>query len=138
LPTSSQSQSGRAKQQSSRAKAVEQALAYEGNIKAIRVSESSDENSSSPSLGKSTMRTESNTVDVRGCNLSDAQEKVRDKFSTCFMSGRSVVYILHGHGTGGILKNKIRTWLKTEQLVKSFVPADRSDGGDAFTRVDLR
>jgi DNA mismatch repair protein MutS2 len=138
LPTSSQPQSGRAKQQSSRAKAVEQALAYEGNIKAIRVSESSDENSSSPSLGKSTMRTESNTVDVRGCNLSDAQEKVRDKFSTCFMSGRSVVYILHGHGTGGILKNKIRTWLKTEQLVKSFVPADRSDGGDAFTRVDLR
>jgi DNA mismatch repair protein MutS2 len=89
--------------------------------------------------GGVTMRTQSNTVDVRGCNLSEAQEKVKQKISSSLMSNNSVVYILHGHGTGGVLKSKIRNWLKSErQLVKKFEPADVSDGGDALTRVDLR
>jgi DNA mismatch repair protein MutS2 len=126
---------GETRQLSSRAKAIEQALTFEGKIKANRPDSSNNGNTSTS--GKIAMRTESNTVDVRGCNLVDAQEKVRDKFSTCLMNGRSVVYILHGHGTGGVLKSKIRAWLRSEKLVKSFGPADRSDGGDAFTRVDL-
>ena len=85
------------------------------------------------------LRTESNTVDVRGCNFEEAKDKVTATFSRCLMSGRPVVYILHGHGTGGILRNKIRSWLKQERTsVKSFQPADRSDGGDAFTQVVLR
>jgi DNA mismatch repair protein MutS2 len=84
------------------------------------------------------MRTESNTVDVRGCSLEEAKEQARDMFSTSLMSRRPVVYILHGHGSG-VLKTKIRAWLKSERhLVKSFEPADPSDGGDAFTRVELR
>ena len=132
-----------AQQQSSRSKAVEQALAFEGTPTSSRRYEGSDGTSTSSlsnslSSGKVTMRTESNTIDVRGCNLMDAQEKIRDKFSTCLLNGRSTVYILHGHGTGGVLKSKIRAWLKTEKLVKSHTAADRSDGGDAFTRVDLR
>jgi len=85
------------------------------------------------------MRTDSNTVDVRGCNLEEAKDKAATKFSSALMAGRPVVYILHGHGTGGVLKTKIRNWLKTErQLVKKFQPADKSDGGDAFTRVELK
>ena len=131
---------GKNGQQSSRSKAVEQALAFEGTTAtASRRQQGSDKTDmSSSSSGKVTMRTESNTIDVRGCNLMDAQEKIRDTFSTCLLNGRSTVYILHGHGTGGILKSKIRAWLRTEKLVKSHVAADRSDGGDAFTRVDLR
>lgn len=93
----------------------------------------------SPNSEKVTMRTDSNTVDVRGCNLNEAQELAKTKFSAALMAGRSVVYILHGHGTGGILKTKIRGWLKSERhMVKKFNPADQSDGGDAFTRVQLR
>lgn len=93
--------------------------------------------SSSASSGN--MRTQVNTVDVRGCNLEEAKEMSKDKFSTCLMAGRPVVYILHGHGTKGILKTKIRSWLKSErQLVKKWGPADASDGGDAFTRVELK
>ena len=85
------------------------------------------------------MRMDSNTVDVRGCNLEEAKDKAKTKFSSALMSGRPVVFILHCHGTGGILKTKVRNWLKTErQLVKKAQPADRADGGDAFTRVDLR
>mmetsp|Transcript_7936 Transcript_7936/g.12585 ORF Transcript_7936/g.12585 Transcript_7936/m.12585 type:complete len:153 (-) Transcript_7936:125-583(-) len=80
------------------------------------------------------MRMDSNTVDVRGCNLEDARDKVKDKISKCIMSGHNTVYILHGHGSGGVLKSKLRSWLKSEkQLIKSWKPADASDGGDAFT-----
>jgi DNA mismatch repair protein MutS2 len=140
-PKSSNGKNGLAQQQSSRSKAVEQALAFEGSSTAAsrrHKSDGTEMSSSAPSSGKVTMRTESNTIDVRGCNLIDAQEKIRDKFSSCLLTGRSTVYILHGHGTGGVLKSKIRAWLKTEKLVKSHAAADRSDGGDAFTRVDLR
>lgn len=85
------------------------------------------------------MRTQTNTIDVRGCNLQEAQELAKAKFSSCLMMGRSVVFILHGHGTGGVLKSKVRGWLQSERkLVKRFGPADASDGGDAFTRVELR
>jgi DNA mismatch repair protein MutS2 len=92
--------------------------------------------SSSPLV---TIRTDGNTVDVRGCNLEEASSMCKDKFSMSLTAGRPVVYILHGHGTSGILKTKIRNWLKSERtLVKRFSPADQSDGGDAFTRVELR
>jgi DNA mismatch repair protein MutS2 len=89
--------------------------------------------------GSLQMRMESNTIDVRGCNLEEAKERAKAKFSQCIMTGRFVVFILHGHGTGGVLKSKIRDWLKSErQLIKKFSPAEMADGGDAFTRVELR
>lgn len=54
----------------------------------------------------------------------------------------SVAHILHGHGSGGVLKSKIRNWLngiqKRGQIVKTSKPAAASDGGDAFTQVELR
>ena len=118
---------------SSNSKAVERALEAE---------RSGPRDAPAPITGggdKSTMRTQSNTVDVRGCNLMEAQDQAKAKFSAALMGGRSVVYILHGHGTGGVLKTKIRNWLKTErQLVKKFQPAAQEDGGDAFTRVELK
>jgi DNA mismatch repair protein MutS2 len=130
----------------SRAKAVEQALASEGTAsRRRRQGPSVDETQSSRdandrstvSSSSAAMRTESNTVDVRGCNLMEAQERVRSKFSAALMAGRPVVYILHGHGTGGVLKTKLRAWLVQERhkLVKEFGPADQLDGGDAVTRV---
>jgi len=89
-----------------------------------------------PSLA---MRTDGNTVDVCSCNLMEAKEKVTSKISQCKMRGHTSVYILHGHGRDdGALKSKLRTWLKTEKrLVKKWTPADQSDGGDAFTRLEI-
>ncbi|GAX28752.1 DNA mismatch repair protein MutS2 [Fistulifera solaris] len=84
------------------------------------------------------IRTQSNTIDVRGCTLEQAKSKAESAFSSCLMSNRSVVYILHGYGTGGILRNKVRNWLKTSSAVKEWAPASAEDGGDAFTRVVLR
>lgn len=92
-----------------------------------------------PTSSGLTMRTQTNTIDVRGCNLEEAKDRAKEKFSTCLMGGRPIVYILHGYGTGGILRTKIRNWLQSERkLVKSFKSADQADGGDSFTRVELR
>ena len=71
----------------------------------------------------------------------DEKDAVESKISSCLLSGRPVVYVLHGHGTGGVLKSKIRGWLKSgrrNDIVKRWAPADQSEGGDAFTRLDLR
>jgi DNA mismatch repair protein MutS2 len=85
------------------------------------------------------MRTASNTIDVRGCYFEEAKDKATEKFSTSLMGGRKVVFILHGYGTTGVLRTKIRNWLKSErQLVKSWKSADTADGGDSFSRVELR
>ena len=100
-----------------------------------------DNNSKNKNTSSSNLRTDSNTVDVRGCTLIEAQDKAKTKFSQCMLSGRNVVFVLHGHGTSGILKTKIRGWLQSESrtgMVKKFGPADAEDGGDAFTRVELR
>ena len=89
-----------------------------------------------------TMRTPGNTVDVRGCNLMEAQEKIKDKCSMILMQGRQknpMIFILHGHGTNGVLKSKLRQWLKSDRsLVKRWSAADAADGGDAFTRMELK
>lgn len=85
------------------------------------------------------IRTDSNTVDIRGNNFEEGKSVIKEKISKCLMNGQSVVYVLHGHGTGGVLKSKVRGWLKTErQLVKRFAPADQGDGGDAFTKIEVR
>jgi DNA mismatch repair protein MutS2 len=110
-------------------KSVERALMSEGRESRLPQEDPSSNRSSSP-----TMRMASNTVDVRGCNLEEAQSKVRDMVSKCLMNGQSTIYVLHGHGSGGVLKTKLREWLKSEkQLVKKWAPAEQADGGDAFT-----
>merc|ERR1712025_1361243 len=123
---------GRGGRSSRSSKAVERALKSEGNSKKTSTHV---EKKVSTSL---TMRTDGNTIDVRGCNFEDAKDKVTGKISQCKMNGHRAVYVLHGHGSGGVLKSKLRGWLKSERrLIKKWAPADSSDGGDAFTRIEL-
>ena len=84
-----------------------------------------------------TIRTKSNTLDLRGKNLMTAKQISVDFFAKKMSS--KTVFLLHGHGEGGILKTKIRDWLRSEkELVKSFAPASSEDGGDAYTVVRLK
>lgn len=97
----------------------------------------SSSSQSSTSDRGATFKMKSNTVDCIGMNFEESKRKCVDAFSKAAMQNRSVVYILHGHGTG-VLKKKIRTWLQGDrQWVKSFKPADQADGGDALTLVEL-
>jgi len=114
-------------------KAVERALKSEGRD---RINVTQVEKKVTTALA---FRTEGNTVDVRGCNFEDTKDKVTGKISQCIMNGHKSLYVLHGHGSGGVLKSKLRAWLKTEKrLIKKWAPADTSDGGDAFTRIELK
>jgi DNA mismatch repair protein MutS2 len=136
LPSSSfkASKAKKRTQGSKLSKAAEKALKTEVNNKP-----SSSLADSSQSKESVSFRTDSNTVDVLGCNFEEAKDRVRTKISQAIMNGHSVIYVLHGHGTGGVLKTKVRGWLKSEkQLVKRWNPAEQSDGGDAFTRLELR
>ena len=115
-------------------KAAEKALQQDASSRSVPIHDEA-----SKSTSKVAIRTESNTVDVRGSNFEEAKSMVKDKISRCLLTGQSFVYVLHGHGTGGVLKSKIRVWLKSEQqLVKRYSPADQADGGDAFTVIEIR
>jgi dsDNA-specific endonuclease/ATPase MutS2 len=124
----------------STATAAEKAIKAEGSSNNWQASRKPTIIADKPAASSSSeMRTQSNTIDVRGCYFEEAKDKAKEKFSTCLMGGRKVVYILHGYGTTGVLRTKIRNWLKSErQLVKSWKAADTADGGDSFSRVELR
>jgi len=85
-----------------------------------------------------TMKTNANTVNCIGCTFEESKRKCLDMFSRATVNNWSVIFILHGHGTG-VLKQKIRAWLGSErQFVKKFRAADQADGGEALTRVELK
>mmetsp|Transcript_3431 Transcript_3431/g.6468 ORF Transcript_3431/g.6468 Transcript_3431/m.6468 type:complete len:886 (-) Transcript_3431:98-2755(-) len=103
------------------------------------VNAGSSTTSTEQSSSTSVMRLSSNTVDCLGCSFEEARRKCENMFSKFMTHKHPVVFILHGHGSKGILKTKIREWLGRErQFVKKFGPADPSDGGDAFTKVELK
>ena len=82
------------------------------------------------------MRTAQNTLDLRGQRYDDA-ERETDYFLDRMTRSGGPCYILHGHGTGA-LKTGLRRFLKSDARVKTASPASHDDGGDAFTRVELR
>ena len=51
--------------------------------------------------------------------------------------GESLIFVLHGHGTG-VLKKGIRSWLAKASMIKRWRPAQPHEGGDAFTMIELR
>ncbi|NOY25753.1 MAG: hypothetical protein GXP62_07750 [Oligoflexia bacterium] len=86
------------------------------------------------SLGK--LRVQANTCDLRGQRVVDALEQVDRFLAELGGSDFDVGWILHGHGTGA-LKQAVRRHLPSRREIKRWKPADTSDGGDAFTMVEL-
>lgn len=82
------------------------------------------------------MRTAQNTLDLRGQRYDDA-ERETDYFLDRMTRTGGACFVLHGHGTGA-LKKGLRQFLKGDARVKSAKRASEDDGGDAFTRVELR
>ena len=83
------------------------------------------------------LRTQSNTLDLRGERVEEALQKVDFFLDRMIQNGGSIAYILHGHGTGA-LKKAVREWLHHCPLIESYRPASDGEGGDAFTWVSLR
>jgi DNA mismatch repair protein MutS2 len=78
------------------------------------------------------LRTESNTVDVRGLRADDALSLVDAFIDRIYGAEESVGFVLHGHGTGA-LKAAVRAHLERSPHVAKCKAADSEDGGDAFT-----
>ena len=70
------------------------------------------------------VRTERNTVDVRGLRVHEAEAAVEDQLRTA--SGP--LWVIHGIGTGK-LKRGLRDWLATLPYVERVSDAEQGDGG---------
>jgi DNA mismatch repair protein MutS2 len=82
------------------------------------------------------LRLPGNTCDLRGMRLAEAEEAVLAFVSRLKGAGERYGYLLHGHGTG-VLKTGLRARLKGAPGIIGIRPADLTEGGDAFTVVEL-
>ena len=78
----------------------------------------------------------SQQIDVRGMRAAEALEQVREFVDEAIMLGFNELRILHGKGTGA-LKEEIRNYLRTVDLVKSAKDEHEERGGAGITVVQL-
>jgi DNA mismatch repair protein MutS2 len=76
------------------------------------------------------------TVDVRGHRVDEAMDAIDRALDAAVMSGKSAIYVVHGHGTGA-LKRGVREALARHKQVATWRPADPEEGGDGCTVVEL-
>ena len=75
-------------------------------------------------------------IDIRGYRTDEAIEAVQDLVDEAVMIGIGRVRILHGKGNG-ILRQEIRSFLKTVPFVKSFADEHIEFGGSGITIVEV-
>ena len=78
----------------------------------------------------------SQQIDVRGMRVTEAIETVQEFVDEAIMLGFAELRILHGKGTGA-LKEEIRNYLRTVDLVKSAKDEHEEMGGAGITVVRL-
>jgi DNA mismatch repair protein MutS2 len=76
------------------------------------------------------VRTERNTVDVRGLRVHEAEAAVEERLR----GANGPVWVIHGIGTGK-LKRGLRAWLDTVPYVERVSDADKGDGGPGCSVV---
>lgn len=86
---------------------------------------------------RSILRTSSNTLDIRGARVADAEIEVEQAIDRAISADFGCLWILHGKGTGK-LRDGVRAHLKTHRLVERFEDAPREDGGTGVTIAYLR
>lgn len=76
-------------------------------------------------------------LDIRGYASDEGIYEVDSFLDNAFLSGASIVTIIHGKGTG-VLKNAIRSHLKKHPQVKSSRRGKFGEGEDGVTVVELK
>nr|WP_255004194.1 endonuclease MutS2 [Cyanobium sp. HWJ4-Hawea] len=79
------------------------------------------------------VRTERNTVDVRGLRVHEAEAQVEEQLR----QANGPLWVIHGIGTGK-LKRGLRAWLETVSYVERVADAERGDGGAGCSVVYVR
>jgi DNA mismatch repair protein MutS2 len=75
-------------------------------------------------------------VHLRRLTVDEAMLKLDRYLNNAFMSGLIQVKVIHGKGTG-VLRQMVIQQLPQHPLVKSFRPAEYSEGGSGVTIVEL-
>ena len=82
------------------------------------------------------VKTESNTVDLRGMRVSEAESVMEEVIALQTGSANAYangpLWFIHGHGTGK-LRRGVQEYLKTHPQVQSFEDAEQADGGKGVT-----
>lgn len=81
------------------------------------------------------VRTASNTLDIRGSRVSNAEIEIDNAISLAINSG--VLWIIHGKGTGR-LRQGVHDFLKQHSQVEKFALAEQKEGGSGVTVVYLK
>ncbi|MGI5950007.1 endonuclease MutS2 [Peptoniphilus sp.] len=76
-------------------------------------------------------------IDIRGKNFEEVRGIVEKYIDDAYISGLKSVRIIHGKGTG-VLRSKLRDYMKTIKAVKSFHDAPYNEGGDGVTVVIIK
>ncbi|MFO7628736.1 MAG: endonuclease MutS2, partial [Prochlorococcaceae cyanobacterium] len=76
------------------------------------------------------VRSERNTVDVRGLRVHEAEAQVEERLR----QANGPVWVIHGIGTGK-LKRGLRAWLETVPYVERVSDAEQGDGGQGCSVV---
>jgi DNA mismatch repair protein MutS2 len=76
------------------------------------------------------VRTEANTVDVRGMRVHEAEAAVEERLR----GANGPLWVIHGIGTGK-LKRGLRDWLATVPYVERVSDAEKGDGGPGCSVV---
>ena len=82
------------------------------------------------------VRTDRNTLDMRGMRVEEGLDAVELFLDRCLLQGQASAFLLHGHGTGA-LKQAVREWLPRCHHARRWHPGGPEEGGDAFTVVEL-
>ncbi|EDX75116.1 MutS2 family protein [Coleofasciculus chthonoplastes PCC 7420] len=81
------------------------------------------------------IRTEKNTIDLRGSRVADAEVELEQAISKAIASG--VLWIIHGKGTGK-LRAGVHEFLERHPLVDRFELAKQAEGGSGVTVAYLK
>jgi DNA mismatch repair protein MutS2 len=79
-----------------------------------------------------TVRTSSNTIDIRGQRLHQAESALEQAIATATASGSQVLWIIHGKGTGK-LREGVHEFLKHHPQIGKYDLADQKEGGAGVT-----
>ncbi len=88
----------------------------------------------SSSLSYPTVRTESNTIDLRGSRISEAEQRLDQMLAN---RAGGTVWIIHGKGTGK-LRRGIHEFLQNHPQIGGFTVATDADGGAGVTIAHLK
>ncbi len=102
---------------------------------AARTQNNTTKSTVTPTVPVVAIRTSTNTVDIRGQRVANAESEIERAIGKAYQSG--IMWVIHGKGTGK-LREGVHEFLKNHPQVDRFELAGEKDGGGGVTIVYLK